>query len=247
MTQMFTALKPLVLASASPRRQDFLNSLGLEYTVIPALAPEPEIEEGEKPCAFTMRAASQKAWEVFKLCQTSLPKEGLPEEALPEEALPKKALPKEGLPEEGLPEKPSLPAAPCTVIGADTVVALGDEVMGKPQTKEEALDMLLRLAGQPQTVYTGCSIIIPQQQKKPKEVCFFASSQVRMHNFAKHILEAYVQTGEPMDKAGAYAIQGIGAFLVAEVKGSWTNIVGLPLDELVQVLLENKIIAAHNF
>ncbi len=227
MTQMFTTLKPLVLASASPRRQDFLNSLGLEYTVIPALAPEPEIEEGEKPCAFTMRAASQKAWEVFKLCQTSLPK---------------KALPKEGLP-----EKPSLPAAPCTVIGADTVVALGDEVMGKPQTKEEALDMLLRLAGQPQTVYTGCSIIIPQQQKKPKEVCFFASSQVRMHNFAKHILEAYVQTGEPMDKAGAYAIQGIGAFLVAEVKGSWTNIVGLPLDELVQVLLENKIIAAHNF
>ena len=232
MTQMFTTLKPLVLASASPRRQDFLNSLGLEYTVIPALAPEPEIEEGEKPCAFTMRAASQKAWEVFKLCQTSLPK---------------KALPKEGLPKEGLPEKPSLPAAPCTVIGADTVVALGDEVMGKPQTKEEALDMLLRLAGQPQTVYTGCSIIIPQQQKKPKEVCFFASSQVRMHNFAKHILEAYVQTGEPMDKAGAYAIQGIGAFLVAEVKGSWTNIVGLPLDELVQVLLENKIIAAHNF
>ena len=232
MTQMFTALKPLVLASASPRRQDFLNSLGLEYTVIPALAPEPEIEEGEKPCAFTMRAASQKAWEVFKLCQTSLPK---------------KALPKEGLPKEGLPEKPSLSAAPCTVIGADTVVALGDEVMGKPQTKEEALDMLLRLAGQPQTVYTGCSIIIPQQQKKPKEVCFFASSQVRMHNFAKHILEAYVQTGEPMDKAGAYAIQGIGAFLVAEVKGSWTNIVGLPLDELVQVLLENKIIAAHNF
>ena len=232
MTQMFTTLKPLVLASASPRRQDFLNSLGLEYTVIPALAPEPEIEEGEKPCAFTMRAASQKAWEVFKLCQTSLPK---------------KALPKEGLPKEGLPEKPSLSAAPCTVIGADTVVALGDEVMGKPQTKEEALDMLLRLAGQPQTVYTGCSIIIPQQQKKPKEVCFFASSQVRMHNFAKHILEAYVQTGEPMDKAGAYAIQGIGAFLVAEVKSSWTNIVGLPLDELVQVLLENKIIAAHNF
>ena len=242
MTQMFTALKPLVLASASPRRQDFLNSLGLEYTVIPALAPEPEIEEGEKPCAFTMRAASQKAWEVFKLCQTRLPKK-----ALPEEALPKEVLPEEGLPKEGLPEKPSLPAAPCTVIGADTVVALGDEVMGKPQTKEEALDMLLRLAGQPQTVYTGCSIIIPQQQKKPKEVCFFASSQVRMHNFAKHILEAYVQTGEPMDKAGAYAIQGIGAFLVAEVKGSWTNIVGLPLDELVQVLLENKIIAAHNF
>ena len=237
MIQMFTALKPLVLASASPRRQDFLNSLGLKYTVIPALAPEPEIEEGEKPCAFTMRAASQKAWEVFKLCQTRLPKKALPEETLPEKTLPKEALP----------EKLNLPAAPCTVIGADTVVALGNEVMGKPQTKEEALDMLLRLAGQPQTVYTGCSIIISQKQEKPKEVCFFASSKVRMHNFPKDILEAYVQTGEPMDKAGAYAIQGIGAFLVAEVKGSWTNIVGLPLDELVQVLLENKIIAAHNF
>ena len=208
--QMFTTLRPLVLASASPRRKDFLSTLGLEYTVIPAPSPEPLIENKEKPCAFTMRAASQKAWEVFKLCQTSLSKE------------------------------------PCVIIGADTVVALGDEVMGKPQTQQEALNMLLQLSGQVQTVYTGCSILIAQPQAAPKEICFFASSQLRMHNFPKAILQAYVQTGEPMDKAGAYAIQGIGAFLVAEIQGSWTNIVGLPLDELVQVLLENEIIAAYN-
>ena len=215
MIQMFTALKPLVLASASPRRQEFLNTLGLKYTIVPALSAEPLIEAHEKPCAFTMRAASQKAWEVFKLCHANLNNE------------------------------PCVPGMPCipVVIGADTVVALGDEVMGKPQTQEEALDMLLRLAGQPQTVYTGCSVLIPQQQEPAKEICFFASSQVRMHNFSKSILQAYVQTGEPMDKAGAYAIQGIGAFLVAEIQGSWTNIVGLPLDELVQVLLENKVIA----
>lgn len=207
---MFTALKPLVLASSSPRRQEFLSTLGLEYTVVPALAAEPNIESSEKPCAFTMRAASQKAWEVFERCQTNLN------------------------------------TAPCVVIGADTVVALGDEVMGKPQTEEEALNMLLRLAGQPQTVYTGCSVIIPHAQKPSQEICFFGSSQVLMHNFSKNILQAYVQTGEPMDKAGAYAIQGIGAFLVAKIQGSWTNIVGLPLDELVQVLLENKIIAPRS-
>lgn len=215
MIQMFTALKPLVLASASPRRQEFLNTLGLKYTIVPALSAEPLIEAHEKPCAFTMRAASQKAWEVFKLCQANLNNESC---------------------------VPGMPCIP-VVIGADTVVALGDEVMGKPQTQEEALDMLLRLAGQAQTVYTGCSVLIPQQQEPAKEICFFASSQVRMHNFSKSILQAYVQTGEPMDKAGAYAIQGIGAFLVAEIQGSWTNIVGLPLDELVQVLLENKVIA----
>ena len=224
MIQMFTALKPLVLASASPRRQEFLNTLGLKYTIVPALSAEPLIEVHEKPCAFTMRAASQKAWEVFKLCQANLNNES---------CVP-------GIP--GIPGVPGIPGAP-VVIGADTVVALGDEVMGKPQTQEEALDMLLRLAGQAQTVYTGCSVLIPQQQEPAKEICFFGSSQVRMHNFSKSILQAYVQTGEPMDKAGAYAIQGIGAFLVAEIQGSWTNIVGLPLDELVQVLLENKVIA----
>ena len=210
MLSVFKTLQPLVLASASPRRQDFLTTLGLEYKVIPAVAPEPLLEASEKPCAFTIRAASQKAREVLQICQTNL----------------KTATP--------------------VVIGADTVVALGNEVMGKPQTPAEALEMLSRLAGQVQTVYTGCSVLIPCKNSPPKEICFFGSSQLRMHNFTRNVLAAYVQTGEPMDKAGAYAIQGIGAFLVAEVQGSWTNIVGLPLDELVQVLLENNIIQARS-
>ena len=210
MLSVFKTLKPLVLASASPRRQDFLTTLGLEYKVIPAVAPEPLIEASEKPCAFTIRAASQKAREVLQTCQ------------------------------------PNLKTVTPVVIGADTVVALGNEVMGKPKTSAEALEMLMRLAGQVQTVYTGCSVLIPRKDGPPKEICFFGSSQLRMHNFARDVLAAYVQTGEPMDKAGAYAIQGIGAFLVANVQGSWTNIVGLPLGELVQVLLENNIIQTRS-
>lgn len=214
MPTLFSTLKPILLASASPRRQDFLNKLGLKYTVYPALAPEPEIANLEKPCDFTMRAASQKAREVFLKYHT-----------------------------------PShLAANPCAVvIGADTIVALGDEIMGKPQNPKEALSMLVRLAGQTQTVYTGCCVLVPNKDKSTrpksfKEICFFVKSDVRMHNFSKELLFAYVQTGEPMDKAGAYAVQGIGSFLVEEIQGSWSNVVGLPLGPLVKLLLEHEII-----
>jgi len=212
MLPLFNATKPIVLASASPRRKDFLTGLGLEFQIVPARAPEPECGPDELPCEFTIRSASFKAREVFA---------GLSKEF-----------------------KTRLPV----IIGADTVVALGNEVMGKPRNEADALSMLQSLAGRPNTVYTGCACIFVQaagSSYETLEVCFHSKSDVWMHDFPDEVLRAYVNTGEPMDKAGAYAIQGTGAFLIKNVQGSWTNIVGLPLDELVQVLLENEAIAPN--
>lgn len=212
MRPLFNASRPIILASASPRRKDFLTSLGLKFQAIPALTPEPECGPEELPCEFTVRSASLKAREVFSNLDDAL--------------------------------KNELPV----IIGVDTVVALGDEVMGKPGDEAEAFSMLQDLAGKPHAVYTGCACIFtqaPGSAYETLEVCFYGKSNVRMHDFSDEVLRAYVGTGEPMDKAGAYAIQGSGAFLVKDVEGSWTNIVGLPLDELVQVLLEHGAITPN--
>ena len=208
MTPMFQTKRRIILASGSPRRRDFLESLGLCFEVIPALAPEPVCGPAEHPSAFTVRSAAMKAREVFGRFEDSL-------------------------------------AGPSVIIGADTVVALHDEVMGKPENETDALAMLRDLAGQVNTVYTGCCCLFyePGQPGLAREVVFYGESRVWMHTFSDDVLAAYVRTGEPMDKAGAYAIQAKGAFLIQQVQGSWTNIVGLPLDELVQVLLENGAIA----
>lgn len=130
------------------------------------------------------------------------------------------------------------------VIGADTVVALGEKVMGKPVCETEALDMLKQLSGQVHSVYTGCCCLFSRSEDDPgSEEVFFEESRVWMHKFPDAALSAYIRSGEPMDKAGAYAIQGKGAFLIQRVEGSWTNIVGLPLGSLIRVMLENNVIS----
>ena len=129
------------------------------------------------------------------------------------------------------------------VLGADTIVVLGEEVLGKPRDPEHALAMLQRLTeddgrkGRDHHVITGCALI-----HKGEERIFHVSTQVRMINWPLELLREYAYSGEPMDKAGAYAIQGGGAFLVRELQGSYTNVVGLPLAEVVEVLVEWRVV-----
>lgn len=120
------------------------------------------------------------------------------------------------------------------VIGSDTVVALDDEIMGKPKDNEDALRMLTALSGKTHQVVSGVSVIMPDG----KTETFAACTDVVMRQSSRDELLAYIATGEPADKAGAYAIQGIGTFLVREITGSYTNVVGLPVARLVDVLLE---------
>ena len=133
------------------------------------------------------------------------------------------------LPEYSVP--PGKGASP-VIIAADTVVALRKQILGKPRDPEHALATLRSLSGKRHTVITGCALLSAETN------CTFAvRSRVEMWDCPDDLLRAYASSGEPMDKAGAYAVQGLGAFLVRRITGSWSNVVGLPLAELVQALM----------
>ena len=112
------------------------------------------------------------------------------------------------------------------VLGADTTVVLGGEILNKPVDREDARRMLTALAGSWHTVYTGYALLAPMERRR---VVGHATSEVFIRAMSPAEIEAYIDTGEPMDKAGSYAIQAIGSLLVAQIKGDYTNIVGLPL------------------
>lgn len=117
------------------------------------------------------------------------------------------------------------------VIGADTIVVLDDEIIGKPKDPDDACHILKRLSGKQHQVITGVVVLHSSSQKDA------GVSLVNIRPLNEKEIVHYVETGEPMDKAGAYAIQGKGAFMVDSYSGSYSNIVGLPLD-IVKTLLE---------
>lgn len=159
----------------------------------------------------------------------------------------------------GLAEMPSMgesPAAYCTrtamekavavgqsnpdalVIGADTVVALGDTILEKPKSPQEAEFMLSRLSGQTHQVWTGLCVHCCSQAI---EIVKGISTTVQFKNLAQQEISAYVATGEPMDKAGSYAIQGGARHFVKEIDGSYHNVIGLPTFELGKILEDLQI------
>lgn len=119
------------------------------------------------------------------------------------------------------------------ILGADTAVIVDGDILGKPVDKKDAVRMLGTISGRWHTVITAFALVCPEMNIKVERV---VSSEVFIRNLSKSQIEWYIDTGEPMDKAGAYAIQGLGAALVKEVKGSYTCVVGLPLAETVAEL-----------
>lgn len=120
------------------------------------------------------------------------------------------------------------------VIGADTIVVYKDKVLGKPKDREEAKTMLTMLQGNIHEVYTGITLI---QTKNHLIKVGYERTEVHMRSLSPSTIDAYINTKEPMDKAGAYGIQGIGAVLIDKICGDYNNVVGLPLT-LLSVLLE---------
>jgi MAF protein len=120
------------------------------------------------------------------------------------------------------------------VIAADTIVVLRDNILGKPRNADDAFAMLSALSGNSHKVITGCALLSPDTFRART---FAVSSDVVMWDCPPELLRSYADSGEPLDKAGAYAVQGAGAFLIKSLHGSWSNVVGLPLAELVQELL----------
>ncbi len=195
---MFTTLKPLILASGSPRRKQFLHDLGLEFEIQTSNVEE-NLIQGELPEAFVTRMAREKAGAVMKHYHGGW------------------------------------------VVAADTVVCIDDHIFGKPDSKEAAVQMLLQLAGREHTVATGFCL---GNHDAAVEATRSVSTSVTFFPFTRDIAMRYVATGEPLDKAGAYGIQGKGAFLVEKLSGSYTNVVGLPMTEVVQMLCQHGVISA---
>lgn len=119
------------------------------------------------------------------------------------------------------------------VLGADTVVSLGDRIMGKPNSADEAAEMLISLSGKWHEVWTGVCLF---QKLQEIQIVKAIRTDVKFKDLSEDEIESYISTGEPMDKAGAYAIQGSGANLVREVKGSYHNVIGLPTSDLGRML-----------
>jgi septum formation protein len=124
-------------------------------------------------------------------------------------------------------------------LGADTIVVLDGAILGKPAGLSDAVAMLVRLAGRRHEVITAVCLVWPDAGVS---VEFSTSTQVWLARQPLEVLEAYAATGEPLDKAGGYAIQGAGSFLVERIEGSFSNVVGLPLHELISALRGLKVL-----
>lgn len=122
------------------------------------------------------------------------------------------------------------------IISADTVVTLDGKVLGKPKDKEDAHKMLTALSGREHEVYTGVCVM---RRSDSKVTCKSVCTRVKFKSLTEDRIDAYIATGEPMDKAGAYGIQGVGSMLIESIDGDYFNVVGLPIATLADIL-ENE-------
>lgn len=125
---------------------------------------------------------------------------------------------------------------PVLVIGADTVVSHRGEILGKPKNDEDAVRILTMLAGDTHEVYTGVTVLIKENEEIVRRVAFTQATRVQVYPMEEQEIRSYVATGEPRDKAGAYAIQGLFAPYICGIEGDYYNIVGFPIGKLYQKL-----------
>jgi septum formation protein len=121
------------------------------------------------------------------------------------------------------------------IIAADTIGLIGNKILGKPHTENEARKMLNAINGKPHTVITGFTVLDTATNKILTNT---VDTKVYIKKLTHQEIDAYVKTGEPLDKAGAYAIQGLGAVIVEKIEGDYYNVMGLPLNSLVEALKE---------
>lgn len=206
----------LVLASASPRRRELLSQIGLEFTVMPST--KEENAKTTEAGALVQELSRQKAvdiWEQLSGGQGQNP--DADQEQIAEET-----------------QEPNLNGKrqpELLVIGADTVVCCEGKILGKPHSREAAAEMLTALQGRSHEVYTGVTLY-----SQSETVTFFECTQVEFYPMTEVEISEYIDSKEPMDKAGAYGIQGLGARFVKGIRGDYNNVVGLPVGRLYQKL-----------
>lgn len=189
-------MRPIVLASGSPRRRELLTQIGLSFTVIPSA--KEEILRFSDPKEIVEDLSRQKAEDIAARC-----------------------------------------GAGTVVIGADTVVALDGQILGKPRDPEEAAAMLQKLQGRSHEVFTGVTLLIKGGEGEADETAAFSEkTEVHIYPMSEEEIRRYVATGDPLDKAGAYGIQGAFAAYVEGITGSFYNVMGLPVGRVYQELKE---------
>ena len=122
------------------------------------------------------------------------------------------------------------------VIGADTVVAYDGEILGKPADETDAKRMLTMLSGNTHSVFTGVTLVLIDKSGRAGELVFYEKTDVKMHKMSEVEIDRYIATGEPMDKAGSYGIQGKCAIYIEKIDGDYNNVVGLPITRIYQEL-----------
>lgn len=207
----------LVLASASPRRQELLRNAGIEFVVQPSHVPEVP-QDGEEPRVYAERLAREKALAISRQRPNDL------------------------------------------VLGADTVVVVDSEILEKPVDTQDAARMLRMLSGREHQVITGVCLAGPQGLKPdskltpigtPEGVPFHGvagvvdvrseTTRVVMSDIPEDEIRSYIASGEPMDKAGAYAIQGLASRWILRIEGDYSNVVGLPVVLVCRMLREHGV------
>lgn len=232
----------IILASASPRRQELLRQVGLSPEVMPSHVDESGV--GGTPEQMVMELSRRKAEDVADEIRRRISatnRRSAPDAGQSVLKQSSKARAMETPPEN----------VPCVVIGADTVVAADGRILGKPKNEEEAASMIRLLAGRTHHVYTGVTMIfISSGEKitfsegtevkvypmKEEQITFAEGTEVEVYPMTEKQIERYVATGEPMDKAGAYGIQGYFAAYVKGIRGDYNNVVGLPVARVCREL-----------
>jgi septum formation protein len=228
----------LLLASRSPRRRELVGLLGLPFEITVTNVAEDPLAT-EPPAATVVRLSQAKA--------RAAP-------ATPSRPRPGRLRPTASPCSEPGPGIRSCPSPPTAVgpsaagrvdviLACDTVVALEEEILGKPRDASEAIDMLRRLRGRPHTVYSGVTLLEPATGRTSTDV---AETRLVMRTYTDAEMVAYVASGDPLDKAGAYAIQHPGFHPVARYQGCYANVVGLPLCHLTRCLRVFRIEPPHD-
>jgi len=186
-----TASAQIILASASPRRRELLEQIGIT-AIVQSVDIDESMRPGESVKAYVQRLAMEKAERGFEMINNI-------------QKLP--------------------------VLGSDTIVEIDGMVLGKPQNRQHAKEMLQQLSGKKHAVHTSVAIVT-----EDKKIIDTSSSQVFFNKLDEQEIDSYVATGEADDKAGSYAIQGLAAQFVKNINGSFSGVMGLPLFETVQLL-----------
>ncbi|MEI8389472.1 MAG: Maf family protein [bacterium] len=185
--------KKIILASASPRRKELLELIGLEFEIIPSCIDE-NVENKPFSTKLIENLAVEKAGDIAN--------------------------------------KITIPAI---IIGSDTVVIIDNKILGKPKDKKDAFNMLKMLSNNTHQVISAIAVIDTETGKTMKDSVI---SNVSFKELSDEEINAYIETGEPMDKAGAYAIQGLASMFVKSINGCYSNIVGISVFKLTEMLKE---------